>query len=44
VAPSWWLRRDQVEDRRADVTGYGGPCYPSFVVFVLLGSRGIIVF
>jgi hypothetical protein len=44
VTPSWRLRRDQVEDRRVDVTGCIGLCYPYFTVFYVLGPRGIIVF
>jgi hypothetical protein len=43
VAPSWRLRRRQAEDGRVDVTGCVGPCYPCFVVFFLLGPRGVVV-
>jgi hypothetical protein len=44
VAPSWRLRRDQVEDGRVDAMGCVGPDYPYFAVFYLLGPRGIVVF
>jgi hypothetical protein len=44
VTSSRRLRRNQVEDRRIDVTGCIGPYYPYFTVFYVLGSRGIIVF
>jgi hypothetical protein len=37
------VRRRQVGDRRVDVTGCVGPCYPTFTVFNVLGPRGIIV-
>jgi hypothetical protein len=43
VAPSRRLRRRQVEDGRVDATGCVGPCYPTFVVFNVLGHRGIVV-
>jgi hypothetical protein len=43
VAPSRRLRRKQVEDGQDDATGCVGPCYPTFVVFNVLGSRGTIV-
>jgi hypothetical protein len=29
MAPSWWLRRVQVEHRRVDVMGYVGLLYPT---------------
>jgi hypothetical protein len=44
VAPSRRLRQDQVEVGRVDVTDCVGPCYPYFVIFYVLGPRGIIVF
>jgi hypothetical protein len=44
VAPSQRLRRDQVEDGRVDATGCVGLGYPYFIVFYVLGSRGIVVF
>jgi hypothetical protein len=44
VAPSGWLRRDQVENGWIDVTGYVGPCYPYFTVFYILCPRDIVVF
>jgi hypothetical protein len=43
VAPLRRLRRRQVEDGWVDVTGYVGPCYPTFVIFNVLGPRGIVV-
>jgi hypothetical protein len=43
MEPSWRLHRVQVEDGRVDVTGCVGPCYPYFVVFYVLGPRGIVV-
>jgi hypothetical protein len=43
VAPSRRLRRRQVENGWVDVTGCVGPYYPTFTVFNVLGSRGIIV-
>jgi hypothetical protein len=44
VAPSWRLRRDQVEDERVDVTGCVRPCYPYFTILYVLGHRTIVVF
>jgi hypothetical protein len=44
VAPSWRLRRRQVEDGWVDAIGCVGPCYPTFTVFNVLGARGIVVF
>jgi hypothetical protein len=32
------------EDRRVDAMGYIGSCYPYFVIFIVLGTRGILVF
>jgi hypothetical protein len=43
VAPSRRLRRRQVEDGRVNATGYVGPCYPTFVIFNVLGPSGIVV-
>jgi hypothetical protein len=43
VAPSRRLRQRQVEDGRVDAMGYIRPCYPTFVVFNVLGLRGIVV-
>jgi hypothetical protein len=43
VAPSQRLRRRQAEDGRADATGCVGHYYPCFVIFFLLGSRGVVV-
>jgi hypothetical protein len=44
VAPLRLSREDQVEDGRVDATGCVGPCYPYFIVFIVLGPRGILVF
>jgi hypothetical protein len=44
VAPSWMLDEDQVEDGRVDATSCVRPFYSNFVVFYVLGSRGILVF
>jgi hypothetical protein len=43
MAPSWRLRRSQVEDERVDTTDYVRLCYPCFAIFILLGPRGIAV-
>jgi hypothetical protein len=42
-APSRRLRQRQDEDGRVDVTGCVGPYYPTFVVFNVLGPKGIVV-
>jgi hypothetical protein len=44
VAPSQRLREDQVEDERVNAMGCVGPFYPNFVVFFVLGPRGVLVF
>jgi hypothetical protein len=44
VAPSRRLCQDQVECGRVDATGCVGSYYPYFVIFYLLGHRGIVVF
>jgi hypothetical protein len=43
VAPSQRLRRSQVQDRCVDATGCVRPCYPYFIAFILLDTRGIVV-
>jgi hypothetical protein len=43
VAPSQRLRRRQVEDGRVDAMSYVRPCYLTFVVFNVLGPRGVVV-
>jgi hypothetical protein len=43
VAPSRRLRQRQVEDGRVDATDCVRPCYPTFVIFNVLGPRGIVV-
>jgi hypothetical protein len=32
------------EDGRVDAMGYVRSCYPTFAVFNVLGSRGIVIF
>jgi hypothetical protein len=43
VALSRRLCLRQVEDGRIDATSCVGPCYPTFVVFIVLGSKDIVV-
>jgi hypothetical protein len=43
VTPSWRLRQDQVKDGRVDAIGCVVPCYPYFVVFNVLGPRGVVI-
>jgi hypothetical protein len=43
VVSSWRSREDEVENRRVDAMGYTGPFYSYFVIFVVLGHRGILV-
>jgi hypothetical protein len=43
MASSWRSRGDEVEDERVDVMGCIRMCYPSFVVFVVLGHKGTLV-
>jgi hypothetical protein len=43
VAASRRLCRRRVEDGWVDVMGCVGPCYPTFIVFNVLGTRGIVV-
>jgi hypothetical protein len=44
VAPLRRSRGDQVEDRRVEAMGCIRPCYPNFVVFIVLGHRDILLF
>jgi hypothetical protein len=44
VAPSRRLRRDQVENGRVNTTDCVRLCYPYFIIFYVLGPRGIVVF
>jgi hypothetical protein len=44
VTPSRRSREDQVKDGQVDATDCVGPCYPCFVVFFVLGTRGKLVF
>jgi hypothetical protein len=44
VASSWRLHGGQVEDGRVNAMGCVKPYYPCFVVFYVLGPRGILVF
>jgi hypothetical protein len=41
MASSQRLREDEAKDERVDVTGCIRLFYPNFVVFVVLGPRGI---
>jgi hypothetical protein len=38
------LRRVEAEDGRVDGMGCIGPFYPNFIVFIVLGTRGILIF
>jgi hypothetical protein len=44
VAPSRRSCEDQVKDEHVDAMGCVGPCYPYFVIFMVLDHRGILVF
>jgi hypothetical protein len=44
MAPSRRSRRDQVEDGWANGMDYVRTCYAYFVIFYVLGTRGILVF
>jgi hypothetical protein len=44
VVSSWRLCQVEAEDGRVDATGCIEPFYPNFVVFIVLGPRGILVF
>jgi hypothetical protein len=44
VAPSRRSHEVQVEYRRIDATDCVGPYYPYFIVFIILGFRGILIF
>jgi hypothetical protein len=44
VAPSRRLCQDQVEDGQVDATGCVGPFYPCFAIFIVLSTRGSLVF
>jgi hypothetical protein len=44
VTPLWRLHRNEVEDGRVNAMDCVGLCYPCFVVFFVLGNRGIVVF
>jgi hypothetical protein len=44
VASSQRLRRVKTEDGRVDVMGCVGPFYLHFVIFYVIGHRGILVF
>jgi hypothetical protein len=43
IAPLRRLHQSQVEDGRIDAMDCVGPCYPYFVVFILLDLRSIVV-
>jgi hypothetical protein len=44
VASSRRSRKDEVEDEWVDVMDCIRPFYPYFVIFIILGPRGILVF
>jgi hypothetical protein len=44
MAPSQRLRRVQVENGRVEATGYVGPRYTYFAVFLVLCHKSIVVF
>jgi hypothetical protein len=44
VVESRMLRRVEGEDGRVDTTGCIRPFYHNFVIFIVLGTRGIKVF
>jgi hypothetical protein len=44
MTSSWRLHRGQVKDGQVDATDYVRPCYLCFVIFFVLGLRGILVF
>jgi hypothetical protein len=44
VTSSWMSHEDEVEDSRVDAIDCIRPFYPYFVIFVVLGDRGILVF
>jgi hypothetical protein len=43
VALSWRLRQRQVEDGWVDAISYVGAWYPTYTVFNVLDTKGIIV-
>jgi hypothetical protein len=44
VASSQRSRGDEAENGWVDAMGCTGPFYPNFIVFIVLGPRGILVF
>jgi hypothetical protein len=38
------MRGDEAKDERVDTTGCIGLCYPYFIMFNVLGSKGVLVF
>jgi hypothetical protein len=44
VASLWRSREDKVKDGRVDAMGCIGLFYPNFDIFIVLGSRSILVF
>jgi hypothetical protein len=44
VASLWRSCEDEVKDGRVDATGCIGLFYPNFIIFVVLGPKGILVF
>jgi hypothetical protein len=43
VTLSQRLRRIEAEDGRVDATGYVGPLYPNFAIFLVLVHKGSLV-
>jgi hypothetical protein len=44
VTSSRWLRKDEVEDEWVDAMDCIRPFYLYFVIFIVLDTRGILVF
>jgi hypothetical protein len=44
VASSRRSRGDEAENGWVDAMGCAGPFYPNFIIFIVLGPRGILVF
>jgi hypothetical protein len=44
MTSSWSLRRVKAENGRIDVTDCVGPFYLKITVFIILDSKGIVIF
>jgi hypothetical protein len=44
VTSSWRSCGDEAEDGHVDAIGCIGLFYPNFVIFIVLGPKGILVF